>query len=768
MDGMSEIEGYAARAPSDHALAAPDVPTDDPLIMEAHERWNRCSEYESTAHQRAIADYKFAFGDSDNGYQWPDAIKRNRDVDKRPCLTLNITRQHNKQIVNEQLKNKRQVKIRAAGGEATAESAQLWQALIDDIQYKSNAQAAYARASDFQVTIGWGYWRLATDYVSDDSFDQEIRILGVEDPLRVYLDPNAKDETQPDLGAEFAFVFDVVPNDKLREAYPEIEGIGNLQPLNAMAGDSDWIMKDHTRVAEYFRKVHVKDELASFIDPASGVRKSLLRSLMPADVWAGIKDLPTTKIRPTKRTKVEWYLIVGNKQVDHTIWPGSYIPLVRIIGEETNIQGVMDRKGHTRYMKDAQRMYNYNASAQVEQVALQTKVPWIAAAKAIEEYESMWNTANVVNHSVLIYNDVDPEYPEHQIPPPQRIEPPASSPGFAEGMQTAFNQMMMTSGQWQNQMGMIGNERTGAAIRERQAQSDTSVFHFQNNFEQGLRNCGKMLLELIPKVYDTQRLMRLRLDSGDELDVELNPATPQALQQITNANGKIVASVLNLTKGQFEVIADVGAAYGTRREETVQALTLILTQAPELVQYVGDLLLSSMDFDKAQEAAQRLRNMIPPQALGKGPSPQEQQLMQHNQQLQVALSKVLDRMAKEQLKLVGKDQMRDIDAYKAHTDRIKALAAMLPTEPNVLAELIEELGNDTMSETLRPLVEANRRGLIAQAGDTEIGGSPAAAAASAPPIPGARQAPDGQWYVPDPTRQGKFLRVRSGGGATNA
>ena len=717
----------------------------EPVVQEAIDRYKSGNEWESTWHERAIADDKFAEADADNGYQWPDAIRRNRDIDKRPCLTLNITRQHNLQIVNEQLQNKSQMKIRATGGGANVDSAGLFQALINQIEYRSNAQAAYARACDFQVKIGCGYWRLATDYVSHDSFDQEIKILAVADPLRVFIDPDAKEPDQSD--ARWGIVFDLVPNDQFRKAYPEFaDKVGNTQPLGALTGDSDWIRQDHTRVCEYFRKVETPDVLASFIDPGEGVRKTLRKSHMPKAVWEAVKALPTTRLRSTKTETVEWYLIAGDQEIDSTIWPGRYIPFVRVLGEEVVIEGILDRKGHTRAMKDAQRMFNYNSSAQVEFVALQSKTPWIAAAKAIEEYESMWNSANNVNHSVLIYNDVDPEYPDRTIAPPQRTPPPTASPAYQEGMQTAFNQMMMTSGQWQNAMGMVGNERTGAAIKERQAQSDTSVYHFQNNYEQALRYCGKQVLDLIPKVYDTKRLMKLVLDSGEDVDVQLDPGAGQVLQQQYNAAGEVVMRVLNPQMGEYEVQADVGPAFGTRRRETVEALTLILTQAPALTGVIGDLLLSAMDFDKAQEAAMRLRRMIPPQALGKGPSPQEQQLQAQLGQSQAALAKALQQYGEAEIKLRGKAEMRDIDAYKAHTDRVKALAALLPTDPTELQQLIDELGDDTVSETLRPIYEANKKAT----GEETEGGTTALASAPAKPSAPA------EWTLRNPQAGGRY------------
>jgi hypothetical protein len=740
-------------------LDEPGQAAEDPIVAEAMRRWKRCAEWEATARERFLDDVKFAEGDPDNGFQWPAAMKRNRDVSNRPCLTLNITRQHNLQIRNEAKQNKASIKIRATGGGASVKSANLMEALVRQIEYRSNAQSAYAHAAKYQVDGGIGWFRLITQYVADDSFDQELIIKKVWDPLSVYIDPDAHEDDKSD--ANFGFVFDLVNKDKFHEAYPEFDGIQSMQPLGVGTSDDDFAGKNYVRICEYFRRVKIPDKLVSFMDPLSGLRKNLLVSKMPKGLYKDLKENKEKNLlkeRDTSRMKVEWYLIVGQEVVDETEWAGEYIPLIPMLGEETIVDGIMDRKGHTRYMKDSQRMYNYNASAQVEFVALQSKTPYIASNKAIEEYESMWNTANTVNHSVLIYNAFDPDHPDKPLNPPVRQQPPTSAPGFQEGMETAFNQMMMTSGQWQNQMGMMGNERTGSAIKARQAQSDTSVYHYQDAYGEALRSCGRKIINLIPHIYDTQRLMRLNMEDGEEFDLEINPKAQNALQEIQNESGAVVVRVLNPSIGKYDVEADVGASYGTRRQETVEALTLVLTQAPALTGIIGDLLLRAMDFKEAREAAMRLKRLVPPQALGDGPTPQEQQLQERLAASQAALSKALQETAKKDLKLVGKDEMRNIDVYKAHTDRVKALADLIPDDPQLLQNLLGELDSDTLKETLRPILEANLKHLNEQSGG-EPDASAESEAAEKPPMSGAQKAPDGEWYILDPTRKGKYLRI---------
>lgn len=737
----------------------PDVLTGDPVVAEANKRMNRIAEWEGNFRTRFINDIKFRHGDADNAYQWPNMIKRSRDVDSKPCLTINMIRQHNLQIVNQAKQNKSSVKIAAKGGGATVESSKVYEGLVRNTEYISNAQAAYSTALEFAVDGGKGWWRIITDYVDNESDDQEIYIKRVVDPLAVFADPDAQERDKSDM--KYLLFFDLVPKESFKELYPRFKDIGDVAPLGIGAMETDWVRSGMMRVCEYFRKVEKDDTLIRFVDPRSGERKSILKSKLPKNATKEILADPLTVTRLVKDTTIEWFLIAGEKVVDKTEWPGIYIPWVPVLGEETIIDGQYDCKGHTRNLMDAQRMYNYNSSAQVEFVALQSKTPWIAPARAIAEYESYWTTANVMNHSVLPYNDIDDDNPDAKIEAPRRQEPPNASPAYQAGMETAFNQMMMASGQWQNQMGMGGNERTGAAIDARKGQSDTSVFHFQDNFESAKILTGKILIDLYPRIYDTKRVMRIMADDGSDMEVELNPAAKQALTQYQNAQGETIRRVMNPQIGKYDVCAQVGPAYGTKREQTVDAMTLILTQNPALTGVIGDLLLSAMDFDKAQEASQRLKRMVPPIALGQGPSQQEQKLAEQLQNVQTALAESLQAHGKDKLRLTGKAELRDIDAYKAQTDRMNTLFDQAQQSPEAMQALVSQLVKDALKNELSPLIEANKDDVGVESGTPASGGGGQASEAEpeSPPIKGAKKSTDGQWYLADPSRKGKWLRV---------
>jgi hypothetical protein len=735
------------------------------VISEARERFRACSEWESIYRNRFLEDLKFAEADSFNGYQWPDSIRHTRDLADRPCLTLNIVRQHNLKIINDMKRSKESCKILGMGNGATQESANVLKAIIRHIEYTSKAQRnAYTVARNFQVKCGIGWWRIITDYESNDSFDQEIYIEGVPDPLSVFMDPDCQEADCSD--GRYAFVFSFLPRDLVQALVPDYpwEVGAPKMPIGIAPGESFFIEKDHWLVCEYFRKVPVEDKLISFVTPGTGERLSVKASMVPPSVRQSLEADVRTMTRRIVDQQIEWKLIVGDEVVDETIWPGKYIPLIRVLGEETVIEGMLDRKGHTRALQDAQRMFNYNASAQVEFGALQTKAPWVAPAASIEGLEGMWNTANTENHSVLVWKHVDDDNPEMQIPPPQRTDPPQLSPAFQQGMDTAFQQMMMTSGQWQNQQGQMGNERTGAAIEQRLQQGEVSTYHFVDNYEDALVYTYQQIIDLVPQVYDTRRIKHILADDGIEMEVTIDPGLQQAYLQQQDADNNIIARIFNPQLGKYEVAADVGPNLQSKRREAVEALTTILTEAPGLTAIVGDIMLRNMEFDDAAEAAMRLRRMVPPQALGQGPTQNEQQMQQTIQQLQNSLAQSIQKQGRSELRLAGRDQMRDIDVYSAETDRFKALSQVITaSDPESMRPIIEQLVGDALETNLMPILKQNIEGVAEQSVGADAMGANTNAGANGggggPPIPGAQQATDGEWYITDPTRRGRYLKI---------
>lgn len=688
---------------------------DDRVIAEAQRRFKQCEVWESRARKLFLEDIKFSNADSDNGYQWPNEIRRNRDIDERPCLTINKTHQHNLQIINDAKQNKPRAKVNPVGNGATFEASQVYEGIFRHIEYISNATVAYDTATSFQVQGGIGYWRIVTDYLGNDNFDQEIFIRRVKDPLTVYLDPDINEVDGSD--ARFGFIFDDMPLDEFRAAYPEYK---DMAGDSAIGNTQGWVDKDHIRICEYYRREENKDQLISFTDPRTGQAALLRRKDIPDNIINGIIDLPSTRIREIKTWKVEWYLIIGDEVAEQRDWAGEYIPIVRVIGEETVINGELDRKGHTRALRDPQRMYNYWSSSAVEHVALQSKTPFIAAASAIENLEGYWETANTVNHSVLPYNAVDDD--GNPIPAPERAQPPVMAMAYVQGMEIAQKEMQMVSGQYESTFGQKSNEASGVAIQERQRKGENATYHFIDNLAIAIRFTGKILIDLIPKIYDTPRILRIIGEDGEESHVQLDPKAAQAYQQHQAKEQAEVAAIFNPNIGRYDIEADIGPAYATRRQEAFNAITQILSNAPTLLPVVGDLLFKAADFPMAGEIAERLERMVPAQAMGEGLPPAVLELQTQLKHMQGLLADMAQELGEERLRLKAKDSQKEIDLFEAVTKRMSVLLKE-QVSPKDIATYLHDLMMAEHTSNLALVNAANAEGQSLQQDETLPGNS---------------------------------------------
>jgi hypothetical protein len=669
---------------------APD--TDESVLFEARHRFQRISDWEGTFRTQFVDDIRFAHGDSDNHWQWPDAMFSDRDAAQRPSLTVNKVRQHCLQVVNDAKQNKPQIRITPVSDEATKASADVFEGVVRHIEYMSNASVAYDTATEHQVQGGIGWWRINTAIEDDNGFDKGLRIQRVRDALSVWADPDIQEVDGSDM--RFAFIVDDVAREMFQAKYPEY---ADRVPQASFAGPvivGGWLDEDHVRVAEYFR-LSEREDVLHLMPDGSTIRES--------EVQGGqtMRDLRMISLRRRHMmsNEVEWFKIVGGEIVDRDVWPGKYIPLVRVVGEEAVIEGRLERKGHVRALKDPQRIYNYWTSSGVEAVALQSKTPYVAAAESIEAFQGYWDTANTVNHSVLPYNARDDQ--GSPLPPPARQDPPQMPQAYIQGMQIAQSEMMMASGQYAPNMGQPSpNEISGKAIQARQRQGDTATYHFIDNLAIAIRFTGRILLDLIPKVYDTPRVMHILALDGSVGRVQLDPQQPQALQQVANQSPQAaqqgsagplpptpleqisaqITRIFNPNVGRYEVQADVGPAYATKRQQAYDAFVQIVATAPQVMQIAGDLLFKAADFPMAEELAERLQRLVPPQALGQGPSPAEQAMQQQLQGAQAHVALLGERLAVAEMKLKARDEQKDIDAYEAVTDRMGTLLSMKGTD----------------------------------------------------------------------------------------
>ena len=486
--------------------------------------------------------------------------------------------------------------------------------------------------------------------------------------------------------ARYAFVFDDIPKDEAEREYPELKDMFTTAPLGN-AGDG-WLDEHHVRVAEYYRVHAKKDKLLHIVDKTSGSEQIIRKSKLPKELLDLMPEGAIQNERDIESPEVEWYKIVGNKIADRRILLGRYIPISRAVGDETIIEGELDRKGHTRALKDPQRMYNYQASANVEYGALQTKAPWVAPAAAIEGLETYWETANTKNHSILPYNHKDEE--GNDLTAPERAAPPAQAESFMKGMEIAAQDMMMVSGQYQADFGQPSNEKSGKAIQERQRQGDNATYHFIDGLAIMIRHLGKILIDLIPKIYDTPRTLRILAEDGTDSLVMLDPQAKQAYAEQKAHEKAQVQRIFNPNVGKYEVEADIGPAYATRRQEAWNAFEQIAANNKELMALIGDIMFQQADFPGAEKIAERMHNMLPPQALGQGMPPMVANLQAHLQQSQKAIEELIIQLAEAKLNATRAKDDGEAKKYNAITERLEILLDRIPSQKDI-ATMVHDL-----------------------------------------------------------------------------
>lgn len=658
----------------------------DSVVSEARVRFERATAWEGEAQRAWREDWEFANGDSENNYQWPPGVLTNRDIDARPVLTINKTRQHNLQIINEAKRTLPSIQFKPVAGQASKDAAEVLEGLIRHIQYRSKAMLVYGTAITHQVSAGLGYWRVRTDWAGDDSFDQIAYLDGIDDPCEVLMDPEAKPDGSD---ANYCFISTTISKEEFEFQYPDEKELALRAGIDN--GADDWIGAGKVKRMEYYRRKEIRDELVAWPNE-EGIWQTGKRSDLPKDEWKRVTKIPQARRRDITRHEVEWFLIFGDKVLDRKIWPGKTIPVVPLPGEVTKINGRLDRKGHTRYLKDAQRMYNYWTSAAVEHVALQGKTPWVATAEAIEGHEAMWETANTENYAVLVYNGFDGS-DARPVPMPQRPPPPTMPDAYLKGMTVAQGEMMMASGQYQAEMGQQTPERSALAIERRQNQSDNATYQYLEALAIAIQRTGQILLEIIPQIYDTERVVKILGEDGKSYDVLIDPRAQKAYQELQQENAYNVRRALNPAIGEYEVQAEVGTNYSTQREEAFEAFKEIATQAPEIARVIMDILFDVAPFPRAKEAADRLRRMVPPQALGGAPAEEFQTLQQELEKLQGEALRLRNENSALRSRADKDANDSAIKAFDAETNRLKVVGPELTVGQlkAVVGELLKEM-----------------------------------------------------------------------------
>jgi Phage P22-like portal protein len=579
------------------------------FLREARQRHADAFDAERTNREEAVDDLKFRAGE-----QWPEEIRQERKNADRPMLTINRTPQFVRQVIGDLRQAKPAIKVKPGDGGGDPKVAEVFSDHIRHIEYKSDAQAAYMTAAESAIACGVGHFRVLTEYVSENGFELCLKIERMPNALGVLWDPRSKKLTRED--AQYCFVSDFVSEDEFKRNWPS-------KPVAEFDGDEGhadptlqyWRQDRQIRIAEYWVKEPVKRRLGLL---ASGRVVDMGR--LPPDV---IPEM-VVRQREAEGHNIVCYKISGTAILERNEWPGKYIPIIPVIGEEVHIGERTVRHGIIRFAKDPQRLYNYWRTAGAERIALAPKQPALVTPEQIKGHEKSWKRLATSNLPYLKYNP-DPKVPNGR---PTRLELAQIPNSEWKEAEIAQDDMKATTGIYDAALGARSNETSGRAILARQQESDTGTVAYSDALARAIRHCGCILIDLIPKVYDTERTIKLRGEDESEREARVN--VPMMTQQgpgygTALIDGDEVELLPGIDYGDYDVAVTVGPSYSTKRLEASDSMMAFVQAVPNAAPAIGDLIAKNQDWPGADEIAKRLRRLAVAAGVAE-PDPEDEEM----------------------------------------------------------------------------------------------------------------------------------------------
>jgi hypothetical protein len=577
--------------------------SDDSFLSLARKRFDAAAEDERELRAKFVSDLKFASPSGED--QWDPQVKQQREASGRPALSFPRCHTFVQQVSNQARENKPQIKF-APRLDADKDTAEIYEGLARYIQYASDAQVAYETAIEYSAGGSFGYYRFLTDYCDDDSDDLDLKIVPVLDPLTIYgvLVPACFNQKP-----RFAFVISEMSKEEYKDLYPNTE-LASLAWGEAESRYEGWVGSETVRIAEYWCVQEQKQE---------GKRRP--KPIVKFCKTNGFEVLPDTE----------------------TVWPGSCIPIVPVLGKQMIIDGKPRLYSVVSPQKAAQTLINYSKTRIAETLSTSPISPFMMAEGQDAGYENEWSTINTVVRPTIHYKMVD--VAGRPAPPPQRQIAEAPIQALSAFVAQEIDDMKATTGIFDASLGAQGNETSGKGILARQQQSSLSTMHFMDNLERSFRKGGDIIAEVAPKIYDTAR--EITILGADEA-----PKIVKINQQHVDESGK--QRHYDLTAGKYDVVVTMGRAFSTKKMESFDTLQQLVQSAPNLLPMFGDILFRNSDLAGSDLLAERFHKMLPPnlQEDDENPLPPQaqaaiSQAQQQVQGMQVELAKLtMERQAK--------------------------------------------------------------------------------------------------------------------------
>jgi len=559
------------------------------------------------------------FLSDEDSAQWDAREYNSRATIGRPAIQVDQLTQYVHQVVNDIRMNTPTIDIIPADLESDPDTAEFIAGRIKAIEYKSNADSAYDTAIDFSVKSSLGFIRVDRKYVTDESFEQELCIRRVVNPLSIYIDPESIEADGSD--AKWGFVLEEMSLEEFKDKWPDATAM-------SFGNESKQMEKDQITIAEYF---YIDEKSEEYGQMADGGREK------------AAKGKKYSAKRKVKKRVVHHCKLAFEDILEETTFPGKYIPLVPVYGEEAWRDGKRYLYSLIRKAKQSQMMFNLQASLELESLMKQQQAPMMAAVGQLRGFEDDYR--NPDKAMVLFYHTTDAE--GNQAAMPQRMQPPMTPTGNRNAKLDAVDNIKATLGMYSSSSnGTRFNATSGKQELIQQQQGDTATYHFGDNLTKSITHVGKIILCALPEVEDTARMVTM-------VDKEEN-------YKIMGVNGAMAPEQERSFSysDKYDVRVTTGAPFATQRQEAAQMYTQLIQSMPELMPIIGDLVFKYQDSPGSKAISERLKKTIDPKFLEEDNADPAAAMQQQMMQMQQEAQQIIAQLQQELQSKQGEQQLK--------------------------------------------------------------------------------------------------------------
>lgn len=618
-------------------------------------------------------DRQFYFGD-----QWESQVLFDYSQAKKPTLVIDQITPFIKKMIGEQRRGEIYPNFTPKSVDVPQEKIDMLHYLILNELYNSDAKEQFSRSYETMLTGGFSALKVYTDYKNDMSFEQEIYIQNIEDPLSVFWDPTA---SKPNFSnGNFCGCYQLMGVKEFESKYP---GVNYQLGTSFMPANSPYyipsINNENVILVNFFRREMKSKTLIQLSNGINFKKECLLEESeeLKQNYYQSYEDqgIPIDRIPPlfesnrrkTSLCMIKSYKLTASEIIEESEWPSDRLPYVYVDGDSILLDGRLLVRSFIAAARDAQRLYNFAVSEVSQILRTSRRAPLMMTADQILGHENMYtNISN--NYAALLYN-TDPS-----APPPFQLQNQEVSQSFFMTAQNARDDITRVLGMLDPITGNMPDGTSGQAIDRTITQQNLVVVNYVQHLERAIEEVGKIILSLIPNVYDSERSIIYQDKFGNKKNITLNKYE----------EGKMTNDINELVELVDDFRVEGTANYAIQNQQSLEFLLKLISINPQsCLPLFADLLCKQIDIPLASEIEKRSLYLVPDYVQQGQPAPppapnpeiqlQQQQLQLKQQELGVKATHIQNQSQQDKMSAILDHIQNQLNFEKTKMDNITKL-----------------------------------------------------------------------------------------------